>query len=605
MDTALSDPLVGRVLDGRYRVVARIARGGMATVYEALDTRLDRPVAVKVMHPALAADEEAVARFIREARASARLSDPGVVAVFDQGTDGDEVFLVMEHVEGRTLRALLRERGRLGPGEALDLLERVLAALAAAHRAGIVHRDVKPENVLLADDGRVKVADFGLARAATSSHTGGALVGTVSYLAPELVERGVADARSDVYSAGVVLFELLTGGKPFTGDSAVQVAYRHVHDDVPPPSSRVPGLDPALDRIVARATSRDPDGRPADAGAMLDEVVAAHRRLGAEALEHDPGAPEPTLVVDADGHEPTTAVPRHGTPRRRRRSPLVALLLVLALLGGGTAWWYAAGPGARTDVPALLGLTAEQAADRAREAGLEVRTLDPAYSETVPAGQVLRTEPGPGGSVADGGTVGVVLSRGPERIAVPDVVGAPRDDAEAAVDGAGLQPVVEGRWDDDVPAGEVVSVSPGEGQELRRGTAVTLVVSRGPAPVELEDWSGRPADEATEALEGAGLVVEREEAYDEQVARGDVLVQDPAASTVRRGDTVTLLVSLGPPLVDVPRVVDRKVDDAREALEGAGFAVRTRGTEILGRVLTQSPGGGQAPKGSTVTLTTI
>jgi serine/threonine-protein kinase len=605
VDTTLSDPLVGRLLDGRYRVVGRIARGGMATVYEAVDTRLERPVAVKVMHPGLAADDGAVERFTREARASARLAHPGVVAVFDQGTDGDDVFLVLEHVRGRTLRALLRERGRLAPREALDVLEPVLGALGAAHRAGLVHRDVKPENVLLADDGRVKVADFGLARAASTGTTGGALVGTVSYLAPELVERGVADARSDVYSAGVVLFELLTGTRPFAGETPIQVAYRHVHDDVPAPSTRVPGLHPALDALVRRATSRDPDGRPADAAALLREVAAVRRRLGSVALDHDPGAPEPTLVVEREPAAPAGAH-RGPAPARRRRllGPYAALVLVLAVLAGA-GWWAVLGPGARTDVPSLLGLTAAGAAERAAAEGLEVRRLGPAFSETVPAGRVVGTEPAPGGSVDDGGTVGVVLSRGPERIAVPDVVGEERTAALAALEGAGLAPAVEERYDDDAPPGDVVGLSPEEGERLRRGAAVTVVVSGGPAPVELRDWTGRSADDAADALEDDGLVVEREERPDEEVPRGDVLAQDPGAGTVRRGDTVTLVVSEGPRLVDVPRVVDRPLDDARRVLEAAGFEVRTRGTGFWGRVLSQSPAGGRAPRGSVVTLGTL
>ncbi|HEX6921506.1 MAG TPA: protein kinase, partial [Actinomycetes bacterium] len=236
MDTTISDPLVGRVLDGRYHVESRLARGGMATVYEAVDSRLDRPVALKVMHRNLAEDEEFVSRFIREAKSAARLSHPNVVAVFDQGADDGHVFLAMELVNGRTLRDLLRERGSLTPRQALEILESVLAGLGAAHHAGIVHRDVKPENVLLSDDGRVKVGDFGLARAVTghTSHsTTGVLIGTVAYLSPEQVERGVADPRSDVYAAGILLYEMLTGAKPFDGETAIQVAYQHVHDDVP------------------------------------------------------------------------------------------------------------------------------------------------------------------------------------------------------------------------------------------------------------------------------------------------------------------------------------------------------------------------------------
>jgi serine/threonine protein kinase len=297
VDATISDSLIGRVLDGRYRVEARIARGGMATVYRALDTRLDRVVAIKVMHQLYADDDQFVSRFIREAKSAAKLSHPNVVAVFDQGDDHGVVFLAMEYVHGRTLRDLLRERTRLLPQEALSILEPVLSALSAAHIAGLVHRDVKPENVLLADDGRVKVADFGLARAAANLEATSAttLIGTVAYLAPEQVIRGVADPRSDVYAAGIMLFEMLTGRPPYEGETAVSVALRHAHEDVPAPSTVIPGTPAVVDQLVTRATARDPDLRPRDAAAFLAETVRVRRSLPAR---------------DADAVASTTLIPR-------------------------------------------------------------------------------------------------------------------------------------------------------------------------------------------------------------------------------------------------------------------------------------------------------
>src|SRR3954451_11122118 len=286
MSTTVADPLLGRLLDDRYEIRRRLAVGGMATVYAAIDTRLDRPVAVKVMHPALAADEEFVARFRREAKAAARLSSPAVVNVTDQGQDGGTVFLVMELVEGRTLRDRLRSEGPLAPAEALAVLDPVLEALAAAHAAGYVHRDVKPENVLIADDGRIKVGDFGLARAVDASPltaATGLLLGTVAYLAPEQVRRGVADARTDVYACGVLLFEVLTGRPPFEGDTALSVAYQHLHDRVPAPSSLVSGVPEDLDELVLAATSPDPDDRPSDAGALLEDVQHLVEQLASTA----------------------------------------------------------------------------------------------------------------------------------------------------------------------------------------------------------------------------------------------------------------------------------------------------------------------------------
>ncbi|WP_460367608.1 protein kinase domain-containing protein, partial [Actinocorallia lasiicapitis] len=267
MDATQVDPLVGQVLDGRYRVESRIARGGMATVYVGRDLKLDRIIALKVMHPHLAQDEEFVRRFIGEAKAAAALSHPNVVAVYDQRTDGEHVFLSMEYLPGRTLRALLDERGRLPVDVALSIMLPVLAALGAAHRAGLVHRDVKPENVLLTTDGQVKVADFGLARAETDSKQTktGVIIGTVAYMAPEQVIAGTSDVRSDVYAAGVVLFELLTGRQPHEGDSPLTVAYKHVNDRIQLPSALVPGIPPRLDAIVAAATDRDPARRPMDA----------------------------------------------------------------------------------------------------------------------------------------------------------------------------------------------------------------------------------------------------------------------------------------------------------------------------------------------------
>src|SRR6516225_2272621 len=290
MDTTVARPPIGQLLDGRYRVESLIARGGMATVYLGTDTRLERTVALKIMHAELASDEDFVRRFVAEARSVARLSHPNVVTVYDQGADGPTLYLAMEYVPGRTLRGLLHERTALRPREALDIIEGVLSGLAAAHAAGIAHRDVKPENVLLGNAQAVKVADFGLARLLSDvSHTkSGLLIGTAAYLAPEQVSGGRADFRTDVYAAGIMLFELLTGRQPYTGDTPLTVAHRHVDEVVPPPSSLVPGLPPALDLLVARATSRDPELRPADAGQFLYAITGARNGLP---LDVPPPAP--------------------------------------------------------------------------------------------------------------------------------------------------------------------------------------------------------------------------------------------------------------------------------------------------------------------------
>ena len=320
MDTTLARPPVGQLLDGRYRVESHIARGGMATVYLGTDTRLDRTVALKIMHAELANDEDFVRRFVGEARSVARLSHPNVVAVYDQGADGRTLYLAMEYVPGRTLRDLLNERGHLGPRAALDIMDGVLAGLAAAHDAGLAHRDVKPENVLLTEAHSVKVADFGLARLLSgASHTKtGMIIGTAAYLAPEQVAGGTADARTDVYAAGIMLFELLTGAQPHTGDSPLAVAYQHVNAVVPAPSSLAPSLPAALDTLVALATSRDPGLRPADAGQFLHAVTEVRQGLPitdpAGAAE-GPAARLPVAGLPLPGHSvPLPSWPTDLTP---------------------------------------------------------------------------------------------------------------------------------------------------------------------------------------------------------------------------------------------------------------------------------------------------
>jgi beta-lactam-binding protein with PASTA domain len=614
MGTTVSDPLVGRLLDGRYQVTRRLARGGMATVYEATDTRLDRTVAVKVMHPGLAEDREFVARFIREARSAARLSHPNVVAVYDQGADDGQVFLVMEYVHGRTLRDVLREHGRLTPREAFGVFEPVLAALEAAHRAGIVHRDVKPENVLIAHDGRVKVADFGLARAVSTATTSGTLIGTVAYLAPEQVQRGIADTRSDVYAAGIVLFELLTGSKPYSGESPIQVAFQHVHGDVPPPSARVPGLPPALDALVGHATRRDPDRRPRDAAAFLAAAAQVRRSLTEEQLNgHVAGPPADasadgvhhTLVVPAAEAEPDPyAPPAHATPRRRRGAFVVVAVLVAALLAGGAAWWL--GSGRYQSTPSLIEMDRRTAQAAAAQAGLRLQFAPAAeFSETVPADRVLRTDPRPGRRITRGGTILAVLSKGPERYAVPRLAGLDREEAQTRLRAAHLTVgEVREEFDGAVARGRVIRSEPERGQRVKRDTAVSLVISRGPEPVRLPDVVGKAIDEATRILRDRGFRVSSTQVFDERVPGGVVMRQEPRGQAAPRGSTVALTVSKGPPLITVPRVVGMRANMAKRVLERAGFQVQV--LALPGgpnRVLAQNPPhGSQRPKNSTVTI---
>ncbi len=609
------DPLVGRLLDQRYRLTGLLARGGMATVYRALDERLERPVAVKVMHRGLADDPDFVARFTREARSAARLSAPEVVAVYDQGRDEQTgaAYLVMEHVEGRDLRALLRDRGVLSPARALSLLEPVLRALAAAHRAGIVHRDVKPENVLLGDDGRVKVADFGLARAVQTSEltsTTGLLIGTVAYLAPEQIERGTADARTDVYAAGVVLWEALTGAPPYAADTPMQVAYRHVHEDVPAPSTVVGGIPPALDDLVVRATRRDPALRPPDAGAFLAEVRALRSQLAAEPLDtmtppaaarHDTlVVPRPTAPGEADPVDHAPPGPAH-----RRRLGMVSGLVVLALLallaaGGG---WYL-GAGRFTRAPAVLALTQADATARLRAAGLGAALQPERFDETIPAGQVLAQAPDPGGRVRKGSAVALVVSRGPDRRVVPaSAVGATQQAATSALTDLGLRAGAVTQEFAAAAVGTVLRTDPTPGTSLRPDTAVALVVSKGVEPLPIPDVRNRPQAQAQAQLQAAGFATTVQQAFDEQVPAGTVLDQSPQG-IAGRGATVSLTVSKGPDLQVVPQLVNTSRTDAEAQLSALGLT-----TQVIllpagpGTVRRIDPGAGtRVRKGTSVTL---
>lgn len=650
MDTTLQDPLVGQLLDSRYRIEGRIAVGGMATVYRAVDTRLDRVLALKVMHPTLAADASFVDRFIREAKSVARLSHPNVVGVFDQGTDGSYVYLAMEYIAGCTLRDVLRERGALQPRAALDILEPVLAALGAAHRAGFVHRDMKPENVLIGDDGRVKVADFGLVRAVdTVTNTTGTVLGTVSYLAPEQIEHGTADTRVDVYACGVVLYEMLTGAKPHSGDSPAQVLYQHLNEDVPPPSAAVPGLAFALDELVASATARIPDIRPYDAVALLAQLREARAALTEEQLDAVPpqahataqdGSEDRTSVIpraaravqlplpaegeqggqgdqDALNRTSILATPPPGPPaparasRRRfdpRRRTFAVIAGVLLVLGIGTGVWYI-NSGQFTKVPPLLAKTEAQAKQRLDDAGLEVKDIKRTYSDTDKRGTVMNTDPAAGERIRQNGGVTLTISLGPETVKVPDMKNIPLAKAKKELQNSGLEPgMVTKRFDENIDKGSVISTDPRAGFTRKAGSAVALVVSKG-RPVEVPDVTGESEEDATADLEDAGLKVEiAPSRINSDEDKGDVATQSPAADeTIAEGDTVKLTISKGPPMVEVPDVTGMSVDEAKDELEGAGFEVdEDRGLlGIFGDTVKKQSvdGGDKAPKNSTITIT--
>ncbi len=652
-----SDPLVGQLLDGRYAISRKLARGGMATVYLADDQRLTRTVAVKVMHEGLGDDQDFIGKFDREARAAARLSHPNVVSVFDQGLHRGRPYIVMEYVEGCTLRHMITREGSFSPERALELLIPVTSAVAAAHESGMIHRDIKPENILISDRGQIKVADFGLARAvsAQTATATGMLIGTVSYIAPELVTHGKADPRCDVYALGVVLYEMLTGTKPHTGDNPIQVAYAHVHKAIPAPSTAVKtswresrnGIPPYLDAVVTSAAARRPSDRPTDARVLLDHLRQAREALDRGVMD-DPAltARMQRTTLDPENHitEPVPLREEHGEHRtptlrftpstpvspgfpeitdgmpyydgpvekpaaparpRRRWVGLIAGLLAVLLVGSGL-WWVFAGQ--YTTTPALAQLNQAQAKSAAAQAGLQI-TFDSEYSESVPSGLIARTDPAAGDRVVHGGTVKAFVSKGPERYVVPALRGL---DLPTATDNLTRLHLAVGTvtqaFDDTVEAGKVISSSVDEGTPLKPGTAVDLVLSEGPAPVTLADWTNKAAKDATAALKAQGLKVVSEQQNNADIDKGNVISQNPPAGEVHRGDTITLVVSKGPVMKVVPRTRGYSLDRARETLTKAGFKVQVNRLINFGFDLvrdTNPKAGTKAPEGSTITVNLV
>ncbi len=614
----------------------------MATVYVAHDLRLDRRLALKVMHPSLAQDPTFVQRFINEAHSVAKLSHPNVVQVFDQGEDQGHVFLAMEYVPGQTLRDLLKEHGRLGPQQALNFMASVLAALGAAHQAGMVHRDVKPENVLISKDGRVKVADFGLARAVEQSNQGltrtGTLMGTAAYLAPEQIEKGTADARSDVYAAGIMLYELLTGGQPHTGETPIAIAYQHVTEDVPRPSHFLPNLPPEVDGLVTKATERDPRYRPSNAGQYLAKVLEVLRTLpdtgSAPAAPLAPVAPQAnsaatmtapqliaggagpgtenaTMVVDMNGadlgrddydDDGYDDYPVRGGSWFSRNRLLVVGALVTALVVGVAGWWFLLGR--YESVPDVIGLSPEAASEQIRGAGLVVDLSDDTvYSDDAAAGEVGDTDPEVDDRLSPGDTVTVFLSKGPQNVSMPDLVGDDVANALKAMEDLGFddESVVQEEQDspDNAP-GEVLATSPEAGAEADREGTVTITVSSG---IPVPSLAGEKREDAEKTLSDLGLTAEIVEEESENIDEGLVISQSPDTGTnVGPGASVTLTVSSGPPEVDIPDVVGDSVRDARKELEEAGFEVEVERI-FGGRVVAHQSHTGSAPEGTKIKLT--
>jgi eukaryotic-like serine/threonine-protein kinase len=620
------DPLLGKVLEGRYSVDELIARGGMATVYRGTDLRLGRTVALKVLGGVLVNDPDFVDRFTQEARATAALTHPNVVAVHDQGISEGFPFLVMEFVQGRTIREIMAQSGPFTSAHALEIISSVLAGLSSAHDAGFVHRDIKPENVLITHDGHIKVTDFGLARVINdtpvSDSTGAVLLGTMAYLSPEQVQQLAVDQRSDVYSCGILLYEMVTGLVPFTGSSPLEVAYQHVNSSVSAPSSIQPDVPPAVDHLVLAATRKSPTERIQSAREFRDGVVraisavpraealttalplqntqviptpvrGAHRATGAVPLQK----PNPGVGPSGVHRESSTK------PKGRKWAPL---LLILALLVGGGTWYQFTG--SYEVVPPVSSLTVDEATVILAPLELGVEVVEE-FSEDIPAGVVIRTDPASGENARKGSPVTLIVSKGQERYLIPsDLTGQDPKDATSALEALTLVISATNEvFDEVIPVGKVVSTDPVGGTSVKRETPVTILVSKGPAPVEVPPIIGTLITDATTTLGAIGLTTETtREDFDDSVA-GTILSTDPIpGTTVPKGTIIKVVLSKGPVLVDVPNVVGMDVATATTTLQSAGFQVKVVNkltVAILNKVYSQNPAGGsKAPKGSVITL---
>lgn len=652
--------MIGQMLEGRYRIDAPIARGGMSMVFRGVDTRLDRPVAIKVMDPKFAGDPQFLSRFEFEARAVAKLKHPSLVAVYDQGIDGDHPFLIMELVEGGTLRELLRERGPMPPHAVRAVAEPVLAAIGVAHSAGLVHRDIKPENVLISDAGEVKIADFGLVRAVAAANTTSAsvILGTAAYLSPEQVTSGSADSRSDVYSFGVLIFELLTGRVPFTGDTSISVAYQRIENDVPSPSAFISGVPPEFDELVAKATAREPAHRFADANEMAAALrligtelrlpayrvpapqdSAEHLSAGYRAVQPDrddqPGfagasalPPQPvqhTRVVTAqrpridhdapDAYDrpqpvrqahPAAPYPPYSDDINRSRRTVwvwVAIVAVLTLLVGIGGWWL--GVGRYSAVPPIAGLDTDKAVATLQNAGFETEIRQKA-SDAIPVGGVVGSDPSAGSKITKGSTVAVLVSNGKPK--VPDVkAGDQVSKVNQLIRDNGLQPVDAGEVSNTAPKGTVARVEPNPGTVLPLGAQVKVYRSKGSQPVKVPDVRGKSTDEATKILTAAGIAVrETKPQFDRSVEADNAIGTQPGAgATIQSGDGVVLLISNA---LKMPDVRGWTVANARAKLESLGLRVEVKqlARADSSLVVSQTPAiGVNLEAGDTVTIVAL
>jgi serine/threonine-protein kinase len=631
--------LIGEIIDGRYQLTRVVGSGGMATIYAAIDLRLDRQVAVKIMHSHLAQDEQFVSRFIREAKAAASLSHPNIVAVLDQGwNQGGSpcVFIVMELIEGATLRDYLIEQGSLSPERALSIITPVASALAAAHKLGIVHRDIKPENILVSKEGRIKIADFGLARGALLGNTmtaeSSVILGSVSYLSPEQVQRGVADAKSDIYSLGIVLFEILTGQKPYQGEDPVQVAIKHVNERVPAPSTLKPGLSVEIDQLVLSATDIDPDKRPRDAVVMLEKlrelsekldprkrqlsleldlpplaIKEAGKRDGAKRLRRDKDREVeiPKNQEAAVKKEKSSSIAKKALSKRVKRNRQIAALIAIAL--GIGIWYVIVGPGSKVIVPSLAGLTVKEATSELADLGLDLKVEREEFSEDIPENRVINSSPAGGGRISPDGTVEVTISKGKERYIVPTLQGLKIEIAEGLISDNNLVvgEIIE-EFSSEFPKGFIMRSSPAAGERIKRDSQVTLYLSKGVEQVGVSSYQGKSGEQALNELTEAGFEVETKYVFSEDLPIGAVVSQIPSGGDIDKGSVITLTVSKGSQFVFIPNVFSLSEAKAIDTLKDLDLKVVVKkvGNKKTKVVTNISPKvGDKVKRGSTVTIT--
>ena len=628
--------LTGELIDNRYLLKQQIASGGMATIYSGIDTRLDRPVAVKIMHAHLANDEAFVSRFIKEAKATAALSHPNIVSIQDQGwNEGGPpaVFLVMELVEGSTLRDFLNENGSLSVEQTIQFITPVLSALAAAHLIGIIHRDVKPENILISKDGRIKVADFGLARNMTIGQTmtaeSSVVLGSVSYLSPEQVQRGIADARSDVYAIGIVLFEMLLGKKPYDGETPIQIAYRHVNDRIPNVKEFKSDIPEIFADLVFRATAPNPDQRPKDAEQLLSEVRDVQAKLDPKrrqmSLDLDlPPVPSKiskrskvsigtafgglkektsqlisTKPINITQAEDSVRTKKRKVSRRVKRNRIIALLILLGAVFSGH---QLLGVG-KIAVPSLVGMSQSEAKEALSSIGLLSEVVEEVFSEDIAQGKVISSSPGGGGRISPAGTVGLILSKGQERIEIPVITNLTPDLATQKISALGLTiGDINEVFDMKVESGFVIGTDPKSGEKVKRNSVVNIVVSKGVEKIALISYVGKGGDEALSELTNSGFDVKVVYKFSDKVFKGQVISQTPEISdAIGLGSKVELVLSKGPEFVFVPNVLGKNKNDASLDLENLGLKVVTKGT---GKVNNISPAiGTKVKQGAVITLT--